>query len=96
MSKTLIQETIKTPEDRRLFAQEGFVLAITESVCELMELQGVSKKELAKKLGTNQSHVTMLLNGTRELSLRTLADIIFYLDADSEVGIELKKAKGKK
>ena len=77
--KTLIENIIKTEEDKRLFAQEGLILNVTEMICQLMEQTSITKKQLAQKMGTNQSHITQLLNGTREISLRTLSDILFYL-----------------
>jgi hypothetical protein len=63
----------------RLVAQETLILAATEEVCRLMgpdqDSGKVTRKELAKRLGCGKSHVTQLLSGERNLTLRTLADL---------------------
>jgi hypothetical protein len=37
---------------------------------------------LASMLGTNKSHVTQLLRGSRNMTLRTVSDIFFSLDCE--------------
>lgn len=64
-----------TPERRRAYAQECFILAITESIYAEMERKSVTKADLAKALGTSKSNVTQLLTGARNMTLRTLVDI---------------------
>jgi hypothetical protein len=62
-----------------LVAQETLILAATEEVCRVMEGEdsddSISRSELAKRLGCGKSHVTQLLSGERNLTLRTLADL---------------------
>lgn len=58
-----------------LVAQESLIMEATELVCEHLERAGVSRAELARRLGKTRGHVTQLLSGERNLTLRTLADI---------------------
>jgi transcriptional regulator with XRE-family HTH domain len=59
--------------------QERLILDVTEMICELMNEAGVSKTELAARLGTTKSHVTQLLAGNRNFTIRTLSDVLVAL-----------------
>jgi transcriptional regulator with XRE-family HTH domain len=67
------------PEFRRLLAQEELILEVTETICDLLENEKVSRKELADRLGKSKGFVSQLLNGGRNLTLRTVADILHGL-----------------
>ena len=68
------------PEFRKLLAQEELILRFTETICDLLEEENVSRKELAKRLGKTKGFVSQLLNGGRNLTLRTVADILHVLE----------------
>jgi transcriptional regulator with XRE-family HTH domain len=59
--------------------QERFILDATEMICELMIEAGVSKSELAARLGKTKGFVTQLLSGNRNFTLRTLSDVLVAL-----------------
>jgi len=67
------------PEFRRLLAQEELILEVTEVLCGLLEAETISKKELADRLAKSKGFVSQLLNGGRNLTLRTVADILHVL-----------------
>jgi transcriptional regulator with XRE-family HTH domain len=67
------------PEFRRLLAQEELILEMTEVICGLLEQENISRKELADRLGKSKGFVSQLLNGGRNLTLRTVADILHVL-----------------
>jgi transcriptional regulator with XRE-family HTH domain len=67
------------PEFRKLLAQEELILEMTETICELLEKEQISRKELADRLGKSKGFVSQLLNGGRNLTLRTVADILHVL-----------------
>jgi transcriptional regulator with XRE-family HTH domain len=58
-----------------LVAQEEFILAATELIFELMEKTGVTKAELARRVGRTRGYLTQLLDGNRNMTLRTLAEL---------------------
>jgi len=64
----------------RLTRQEELILDVTELVLEKIEQKGLNKSKLAEMLGTNKSHITQLLRGSRNMTLRTVSDIFFELD----------------
>jgi transcriptional regulator with XRE-family HTH domain len=67
------------PEFRKLLAQEELILEVTETICDLLEKEKISRKELADRLGKSKGFVSQLLNGGRNLTLRTVADILHVL-----------------
>jgi transcriptional regulator with XRE-family HTH domain len=80
MAKSFIDEWAgATQADRQIMAEEEFILDITEGIWEALEGKGWNKVQLAEALGVSRSHVTQLLNGNRNMTLRTLADIAFAL-----------------
>jgi transcriptional regulator with XRE-family HTH domain len=79
MKTTILDEYLKDEEFRRLFAQEDLILEVTETICELLEKEKISRKELADRLGKTKGFVSQLLNGGRNLTLRTVADILHVL-----------------
>lgn len=62
-------------EDAKLFAQEEFILDVTEAIWEQLEKQELTQAELATALNQTSAHISQLLNGGRNMTLRTLSDI---------------------
>ncbi len=77
--KTLMDQYLEDPEFAKLVAQEDLIMEVTETLCELLEEEGFSRKELAGRLGKSKGFVSQLLNGGRNLTLRTVADILHVL-----------------
>lgn len=69
----------KEREYERLVEQETLIFEATEMISELLEADGVTRKELADKLGRSKGFVTQILSGNRNMTLRTLADLTFAL-----------------
>ena len=77
--KTLLDKYLEDPEFAKLMAQGDLIMEVTETLCELLENEKVSRKELADRLGKSKGFVSQLLNGGRNLTLRTVADILHVL-----------------
>lgn len=73
MAKSVIDD-MNDPEFRKLLAQEELILEVTETICDILENEKISRKELADRLGKSKGFVSQLLNGGRNLTLRTVAD----------------------
>lgn len=69
-----------TPEGMRIWQQERAIVEVTERICELMEEQGITRAELAKRLGKSRGYITQILGGSTNLTLRSLSDIYLALD----------------
>ena len=77
--KTILDEYMDDPEFVQTFAQEEFILEITERICEIMQQDNVSRTELACRLGCTKGNITQLLGGGRNLTVRRIADIFRVL-----------------
>ena len=80
--KTQYERLMQDAEFRRLFAIEGLVTDAAELVARLMEKRKVKKAELAKRLGKSRSYVTQLLSGSTNMTVRTLAEVVYALGAE--------------
>jgi transcriptional regulator with XRE-family HTH domain len=78
MANSVIDD-MNDPEFRKLLAQEELILEVTETICDILEIEKISRKELADRLGKTKGFVSQLLNGGRNLTLRTVADILHVL-----------------
>src|SRR3974377_1125834 len=77
--KTLIEKLTATPEGMRLYQQERAIQEATDLICEIMEEDGVSRAELARRLGKTKGYITQLLDGRTNMTVRTLSDVLSVL-----------------
>lgn len=66
-------------ESERLIQQEELILDVTETMVEVLEEVGVTRSELAERLGCTLGYVSQLLGG-KNLTLRTISDVAFVLN----------------
>ncbi|MDX8410610.1 MAG: helix-turn-helix transcriptional regulator [Mariprofundaceae bacterium] len=66
-------------EHQRRVAQERLMFEVTEAIHLKMEELGVNRAYLAGRLGKSKAYVSQLLSGSRNMTLRSLADISFAL-----------------
>jgi transcriptional regulator with XRE-family HTH domain len=64
---------------KKRLIQEEFILEVTEVICKIMRDKGISRKELSNLMGKSKASISQLLNGERNLTLRTVADILNVL-----------------
>ncbi len=76
---------IADAQKNRLLAQETLILDATEAVCEWLAAEGLSRADLAERLGRSPAYVSQLLNGSRNMTLRTLADMAHALNREVQV-----------
>ena len=73
--------------NRRLLRQEELILKAATALSELLERQGITKVELARRLGKTKGFVTQILAGDKNLTLRTIADVADALGHTVDVGV---------
>jgi transcriptional regulator with XRE-family HTH domain len=88
VSDLLKEWTEKSQINARLLAQETLILDASETILDAMKKSDVSKADLASALGKTKPFVTQLLNGSRNMTLRTLADIAFALGMKATVQVK--------
>ncbi|MDD9979877.1 MAG: helix-turn-helix transcriptional regulator [Gammaproteobacteria bacterium] len=59
----------------RLVRQEELILDVTETLTQALDHAGVTRAELARRLGRSPGFVSQVFGGGRNLTLRTIADI---------------------
>jgi len=63
----------------RDLARGSYLFQVTEDILVAMEDLGVTKAELAKRLGKSKPRITQLLSGGSNMTIGTLSDIAFEL-----------------
>lgn len=71
----------------REFAQDDFVYNVTEDILVMMEDLNISKQELARRMGKSKALISQLLDGSRNMTLRTLSDVCFALGIKAKFNI---------
>jgi len=80
--KTQHEVLMEDPEFRRLLSIEALVAEASELIAKLMTEQHVSKADLARRLKKSRAWVTQLLSGKANMTVRTLAEVVYTLDAE--------------
>lgn len=79
MTKTLVERYVEDPDHMRLFQQERAIYETTELLESTMAELGVTRADLAKRLGKSRGWVTQLLDGEANKTIRTIADAFAVL-----------------
>lgn len=80
MNETLIERLTKTKDGMRLYQQERLIQELTDMACEIMQEQNVSRSALAQRLGTTKGYITQLLDGSTNMTIRTISDVFVAMD----------------
>lgn len=83
MTRNLSVWLDESEKNHRLLAQEALILEVSEAIWAALEKLKMSKADLARALGSSKANVTQLLDGRRNMTLRTLADIAYKLNLES-------------
>jgi transcriptional regulator with XRE-family HTH domain len=87
MSARTFPELFAEAERHEDYWISGAILAFTEAVVREMERQGVSRTELARRLGATPAYVTKLLRGKVNFTLATMVRLARALGPELQVGL---------
>jgi transcriptional regulator with XRE-family HTH domain len=79
MPRTMVEEFTSTPEGMAEFQQERIILELAILIRRLLKEKGLSKADLAARLGKSKAFVTQILNGRANMTLRTISDVMCAL-----------------
>ena len=79
------REWVRNVENTPEFLVEAVKLAFAEELCRLLEEQGVSRSQLAERLGTSRAYVTRILRTDYNLTAETMVKVARALDARVEL-----------
>ena len=85
--KTFISLLVRTKE-RDSYWTARAVHEFTEDLCRLMEQRGVTKAELARRLGSSLAYVTKALRGNSNFPIKSMARLERALDGS--LSLQLK------
>lgn len=80
----------------QITAQENLIKDITENLCRILKEEKLNMSQLAQLTGRTEKHLSELLNGKREMTLRALLEIAFSLRHTVKIEIITSKEFGRK
>jgi transcriptional regulator with XRE-family HTH domain len=72
-------DPLTDPEIRRTFEEELLVGEATDTLVAMLESVGLTRKELASRLGVSPARVSQILSGAENLTLRSVAAVAWAL-----------------
>ncbi len=72
-----LQEFEKHPD----FIYEQVLFDMNELICQRMVECGVSRSQLAERMGVNKGYISRILNGPANLTLKTVVNVLHALGA---------------
>ncbi len=95
MSTQSFRELFEEARQRDTYWEERAVLEFTEEVYRRMEDLGLTKRQLAERLGTSAAYVTKVLGGDANFTLRTMVRLARALESNVQVHLEPGKGRGR-
>ena len=84
----LVDEARQSPD----YWVEIPIIEFTQEISALMEKQGMSRAELARRLGSSRAYVTKLLDGSANFTLYTMTKVAMALGAAVHVHLAPRDA----
>ncbi len=84
---------VQINESLLLWNQEAAILDTTELICELMAEQNINRAELARRMGRSKGFISQLLDGSRNMTIRTVADIFTCLGHEFKASCKAHEAR---
>jgi transcriptional regulator with XRE-family HTH domain len=81
-------ELIRDARTRDDYWIEDAILKFTIRLHELMQEQGISKTELARRLGVSQPYVTRVLKGSDNLTVGTMVKLARAVGASLQISLQ--------
>lgn len=88
MKKKTFDDLYRDAESHEDYWIAGAIQEFTEMIFLTMERKGISRSELARRLGTSPAYVTKILRGNANFTLATMVKLARALGADLRVGLE--------
>lgn len=93
MSAKTFKELFAEARKGDRFWVDGAILEFTADIERMMEQQGITKTELADRLGTSQAYVTKVLRGTANFTMETMVKLSRAVGGTLHVHVAHQQAK---
>lgn len=80
-----LEEQLKNPKFKKYYDEYGKQLEIAYQILQLRKQKRMSQKELAKKIGTNQSNIARMETGQQNFTTDTLQKIANAFNRDLKI-----------
>jgi transcriptional regulator with XRE-family HTH domain len=87
-------ELMLDPEFRKLYAIEGLIADTAQLIWDLLEHRNLKQADLARLLNKTPAFVSQLLNGKANMTVRTLAEVVYALGATVKIGAQDESTSG--
>jgi predicted RNase H-like HicB family nuclease/DNA-binding Xre family transcriptional regulator len=74
-NETWLQSNLRKVAGRVGYETERLMIGINEEIVKQMEVQGVTRTELAERLNVDKAQITRMLNGSSNMTLKTLVSV---------------------
>ncbi len=74
------------------FHYERVVVDLAVTISEIMDADGVTRTELAQRLGKSKAWVTKLLRGEQNMTLKTIVTVLWELGYNADVSVRAAEA----
>ena len=91
MTGRSFKQLFEAAERRPEYWEEGAILDFTEALYDAMQRQGVTRAELARRLGTSQAYITRVLSGNANFTLKTMTKLAHALGMQLDVGLSAQE-----
>lgn len=78
----------ESDDSRRFYERERLAVWTMDMLAELMEQKGISRADVARKIGCSRSNVTQFFSGSKNPSLATVADLAWALGCRASISLE--------
>ena len=85
MAKSFLERFVESQPNMRRFQQERAILQATGEICLALESQDLTRAELAERLNKTAGWVTQLLDGKKNKTIRTVADVLAVLGRELQI-----------
>ena len=82
----MVEEFTSTRDGMAEFQRERVILELAILIRRLLKEKGLTKADLAARLGRSKAFVTQLLNGRANMTIRTASDVLCVLGHSLNVG----------
>jgi len=93
--ETLYDEYMEDEEFARIMAQEELIMDVTEGFSKMLEEEKLTRSGLADTMRKTRGYISQILNGRRNITLRSLAEIAYHLGYHVNVRFNKRKEKNK-
>lgn len=77
-----VRTRLQSDAARREYARVNALIVVANSIQKLLSDRGMKRSELAEGMGKSKAFVSQILNGSRNLTINTLAECLAALDLE--------------